>query len=280
MAKPVMKASEFVERLNDVANNHKTLYVMGCFGAPMTAKNKTRYCNNHDYNKKAKRTAMIQAATEDTFGFDCVNLIKGILWGWNGDKSATYGGAKYATKGVPDTSADGMIKLCNYVTTDFSNIEVGEAVWCKGHIGVYIGEGLAIECTPAWKNCVQVTAVKNIGTKSGYNARTWTKHGKLPYVAYDGLNTSLTNTGTKTDVTSEEVCVMTLPVLKKGSKGESARALQTLLIGYGYSCGKSGADGKFGPATDNAVRAFQKDRCKTVDGEVGAETWGELLGLK
>ena len=24
-----------------------------------------------------------------------------------------------------------------------------------------------------------------MGTKSGYNARTWTKHGKLPYIEYD-----------------------------------------------------------------------------------------------
>ena len=78
-----------------------------------------------------------------------------------------------------------MIKLCSNVTTDFSKIEVGEAVWCSGHIGVYIGDGLAVECTPAWKNKVQITAVKNMGTKSGYNARTWTKHGKLPYVDYD-----------------------------------------------------------------------------------------------
>jgi hypothetical protein len=43
----------------DVAKNYKTLYIMGCFGAPMTPKNKTRYCNNHSYNKKTERTKMI-----------------------------------------------------------------------------------------------------------------------------------------------------------------------------------------------------------------------------
>ena len=190
----VMKASEFVKKLKDVAENYKTLYVMGCFGAPMTAKNKERYCNNHDYNKKESRTKLIQAATDDTFGFDCVCLIKGILWGWNGDKTKTYGGAGYAVNGVPDISADSMIKVCSGVTTDFSNIEVGEAVWCSGHIGVYIGDGLAVECTPAWKNRVQITAVRNIGTKSGYNARTWTKHGKLPYIQYDVNSSEKTNT--------------------------------------------------------------------------------------
>ena len=193
----LMKASDFVKKLEDIAKNHKTLYVMGCFGAPMTSANKKRYCENHTYNKQAARTKMIQAASADTFGFDCVNLIKGILWGWNGDKKKTYGGAKYNVNGVPDTNADGMIKLCKNVTTDFSKIEVGEAVWCSGHIGVYIGNGLAIECTPAWKNKVQITAVKNIGTKSGYDARKWTKHGKLPWIDYDVKETPKKTTSEK-----------------------------------------------------------------------------------
>ena len=177
-----MNNKEFVNKIIDVANNYKTLYVMGCFGAPMTEANKTRYCSNHSYNKKAARQAMIKAASADTFGFDCVNLIKGVLWGWNGDKTKTYGGAKYAVNGVPDVSADGMIAKCSNVSTDFTHLEIGEAVWCPGHIGVYIGDGLAVECTPAWKNCVQITACNC--TKAGYNRRNWTKHGKMPYITY------------------------------------------------------------------------------------------------
>ena len=176
---------ELVNKLKDIAKNYKTLYVMGCFGSPMTPSNKKRYCNNHEYNRKSARQKMINSATADTFGFDCVNLIKAVLWGWSGDTSKTYGGATYKSNGVPDTNADGMIALCKDVSTDFSKIEVGECVWLKGHIGIYIGDGLAVECTPSWKNKVQITAVKNIGTKSGYNARTWTKHGKLPYITFE-----------------------------------------------------------------------------------------------
>lgn len=188
-----MTNKEFVKKLIDVAKNYKTLYVMGCFGSPMTEANKTRYCNNHSYNQKAARQAMIKAANANTFGFDCVNLIKGVLWGWNGDKAKTYGGAKYATNGVPDISADGMIAKCLSVSTNFSNIEIGEAVWCPGHIGVYIGDGLAVECTPAWKNCVQITACNC--TKSGYNRRNWTKHGKLPYITYESEKKKMLETG-------------------------------------------------------------------------------------
>lgn len=183
---PITTAAQLAAKASLVAKNYKTLYVMGCFGAPLNAANKARYCTNHTYNKQAARTAMIQAATADTFGFDCVCLIKGLLWGWCGDKGKTYGGAQYATRGVPDIGADQMIRVCKDVSTDFRNVEVGEAVWTDGHIGVYIGNGLAVECTPRWKNCVQITACNcNV---AGYNRRDWKKHGKLPYVTYDGYN--------------------------------------------------------------------------------------------
>lgn len=187
-----MTNHELVEKCIDIAKNYKTLYVMGCFGAPMTAANKKRYINNgshNNYNAQSARKAMINAASADTFGFDCVCLIKGILWGWCGDKTKTYGGAGYAINGVPDIGADTMITKCkNVSTTGWADMEVGEAVWCSGHIGVYIGDGLAVECTPSWENKVQITAVANIGAKSGYNARKWTKHGKLPYITYEGGN--------------------------------------------------------------------------------------------
>lgn len=87
-------------------------------------------------------------------------------------------------------------------------------------------------------------------------------------------------TASKAETTSKEECKVTLKVLKKGSSGASVKALQTLLIGYGYSCGSYGADGDFGSATDSAVRKYQK-KCKlTEDGIVGDKTWEKLLGVK
>lgn len=199
VATKITTAAQLAERCLDVAQNYKTLYVMGCFGAPMTAANKKRYTQNHSYNKQTARTKMINTASADTFGFDCVNLIKGLLWNWCGDKAKTYGGASHAVNGVPDIGADTMITKCkNVSTTGWANMEVGEALWVKGHIGVYIGNGLAVECTPAWKNRVQVTSVGNIGAKAGYNTRTWSKHGKLPYVTYTGESISTPSTGSGT----------------------------------------------------------------------------------
>lgn len=199
MAK-ITTAAQLAEAAIDAAKNYKTLYVMGCFGAPMNATNKKRYTSNHTYNKQADRTAMINAASADTFGFDCVCLIKGLLWGWNGDKSKVYGGATYTSNDVPDIGADSMINVCKDVSTDFSKIAVGEAVWMEGHIGIYVGNGLAVECTPKWENKVQITACNC--SKSGYNRRNWTKHGKLPYVTYDTKTEATGGSGTATSTSA------------------------------------------------------------------------------
>lgn len=177
-----MTNTEFVEKLRSAATDYKTLYVKGCIGAPMTTANKRRYTKNCAFNRRPERTALINAADSDTFGFDCSCLIKGVLWGWDGDKTATYGGATYASNGVPDIGANQLIKVCKNVSSDFTKIEVGEAVWMTGHIGVYIGDGLAVECTPKWADGVQITACNR--SVSGYNRRNWLKHGKLPYITY------------------------------------------------------------------------------------------------
>lgn len=189
----VMKNTEFVQKCIDIAKNYKTLYVMGCFGAPLNSANKARYINHHSFNRQASRRAMINGADCDTFGFDCVCLIKGVLWGWNGDKNAVYGGAKYAVNSVPDVSADGMLAECYDVSEDFKETEMGEAVWTPGHIGVYIGGGLAVECTPLWENCVQITACNS--DRTGYNRRNWKKHGKLPYISYEKEEKKMLETG-------------------------------------------------------------------------------------
>ena len=178
--------AELAAAAKNVAKNYNTLYVMGCFGAPLTGANVERYCTNHEYNKQSNRTAMIKARADRNppfYGFDCVNLIKALLWGWDGSPEAKYGGAKYASNGVPDVNADYMIQLCKDVSADFSNIEIGEAVWEPGHIGIDIGGGIAAECTPRWANGVQITSCNC--AVGGYHRRDWKKHGKLPYIAYD-----------------------------------------------------------------------------------------------
>jgi hypothetical protein len=78
---------------------------------------------------------------------------------------------------------------------------------------------------------------------------------------------------------TQKKCSVSLPVLSKGCKGDSVKALQVLLIGYKYSCGGYGADGNFGSATEDAARRFQKANGLVVDGCVGPATWNKLLGV-
>ena len=179
----MMKVDEFIKQLEKAASC-QTLYVMGCFGWPMTENNKARCIKEEKYNQRSERKQMIEAAGIDVFGFDCVNLIKGILWGWDGVTSLTYGGAKYKSNNVPDLGADSFFNLCPQKYTDFSKIKRGAAVWMHGHIGIYVGGGKVIECSPRWKNCVQYTNLGNIGNQTG-NWRNWTAWGLIPFVDYD-----------------------------------------------------------------------------------------------
>lgn len=70
------------------------------------------------------------------------------------------------------------------------------------------------------------------------------------------------------------VIYMAKPVLRKGSSGDSVKELQELLNQYGAGLT---VDGKFGAATDTAVRDYQATHGLVVDGVVGAATWDSLL---
>lgn len=75
----------------------------------------------------------------------------------------------------------------------------------------------------------------------------------------------------------QKTFTITLEQLQKGHKKASVKSLQLLLIGRGYSCGESGADGDFGNGTLSAVKLFQKNNNLTVNGIVNKETWNKLL---
>lgn len=104
---------------------------------------------------------------------DCVGLIKS--YGWY--DSAT-GSIEYETNGMPDTGTDGMWDAAA-VKGDITTLpeEPGLLVYSTaGHIGVYIGDGYAIE------------AISHAGgvVKTKVADRPWTGWLQCPYVSYDG----------------------------------------------------------------------------------------------
>ena len=261
-----LKASNFVQILKSIAETRKTVYAWGMFGSTITQARVQGKAKQYPYwytqSKVQSTFAPLYGSDPPVWGFDCVGLIKGVLWGWNGDESKNYGGAVYASNGVPDISADAMIDRCKEVSTSMSSIVVGEFLWMKGHCGVYIGNGQVVESSPKWKNGVQITSL---------SARNWLKHGKLPYVEYVAFEATKE---VKDTVTIE------LSVLRKGSKGDEVKTLQRLLKALGYK-DHNGAvlsiDGDFGSKTECALRAYQKAKGLTVDGICGKNSWTALL---
>lgn len=115
------------------------------------------------------------------------------------------------------------------------------------HIGLHIGEGRVIEAK---------------GTPYGVvesRVSEWHEWGLLKGVSYSGIEPAASR-----------------QTLRKGDIGEDVTDAQKLLLQRGYSLGDYGADGKFGSATETAVRQFQA-ACKIQqDGIIGPDTWRYL----
>ena len=64
------------------------------------------------------------------------------------------------------------------------------------------------------------------------------------------------------------------PMVKLGEREHPVPALQYLLREHAH---RLAVDGVFGPETDSAVRAFQRDNALASDGVVGPATWSALV---
>lgn len=63
-----------------------------------------------------------------------------------------------------------------------------------------------------------------------------------------------------------------IPALRKGDSGPQVSEAQTWLVARGYFVGPGGVDGDFGNATENALKAFQRDNGLPVTGILDDET--------
>lgn len=113
------------------------------------------------------------------------------------------------------------------------------------------------------------TKIKGFGLPDYASKAAGTSSGASSAVAAPSTTTQVGNPGGE--------CEVKLPVLRKGSKGNSVKALQLLLVGNGFSVGKAGVDGDFGSATESALMAYQEKKGLTKDGIAGPATWTALL---
>ena len=117
----------------------------------------------------------------------------------------------------------------------------------KDHIGLYTGDGYVLECAAG----VQRTK---------FSTNRWSYYAS-PLGLYEGEGGGET---------------VGKPTLRRGSVGVYVVECQETLLAKGYSVGSKGADGKYGPNTQTAVKQFQQDHDLVPDGICGPLTWAAL----
>ncbi len=112
------------------------------------------------------------------------------------------------------------------------------------------------------------------GTGQNHTAWEWREYkGDNPHDMHIHVNVKDVPMGDKTDqwnIKTDRVpppIKIDKPTIAKGSRGDDVRIVQQLLM----------VDGIFGPATEQAVKQFQKDNGLPADGIVGPYTWRALL---
>lgn len=152
---------------------------------------------------------------------------------------------------------------------DFDDIGIGNNKGVSDHVGIVVSvSGNSIKVVEGnYSDSVKCRTIT-------VNARYIRGYG-LPL--FSSLATSSSTINSKSSL-SKGTCQVELSVLRKGSKGQSVKALQAMLVGFGYSCGAAGIDGDFGSGTESAVKKYQKNMGLAVDGIVGRNTWAKLLG--
>ncbi len=152
---------------------------------------------------------------------------------------------------------------------DWQDNGVGDNKGHSDHVGIVVSVS---------NNMIKVIE-GNMDDKVGYrniavDGKTIRGFGK-PNFASKATKTSSVNNSNSSSKGS--ACSVELSILKKGSKGQSVKALQAMLKGFGYSIGLSGIDGHFGTSTEKAVKKYQEKEKLSVDGIVGVATWTSLL---
>ncbi|MBQ8057814.1 MAG: peptidoglycan-binding protein [Ruminococcus sp.] len=238
-------------------------------------------------------------------------LAEWCLNAYNSGWSYVYGGA---TPGAVDCSGliysyagghrtgDAQLYNSSYVGNVSNGVPRihGLGLWQPGHVGVYVGDGMAVDARGSqYGVCYQ-----SVYTKS------WTKYFKVPGVSYptngfvtfngskyyyengqyvvnttrtiDGVSYSFNSSGKCTTTSgsstssnssssssSSSSTTLLSSTLRNGSTGDKVVKLQERLQELGYYTGA--IDGKFGDGTEEAFKLFQKTAGLYVDGLAGSD---------
>ena len=174
----MMQSREFVDEAIRISKLN-TAYASGTFGQKFSEtfirQKREQYPSSYPDSKI--RSLRNKAANGDLYLFDCCGLIKGIIWNWPT--------LVYKSNGLPDVNDSGIWnQYCIEKSDKWDKVEPGEILHMKGHVGIYIGEGKAIEATARWEEKVLVSHVMNISLDADHS-RKWEAHGKLTLLEYE-----------------------------------------------------------------------------------------------
>lgn len=246
-----MNNIEFANKLKSIRNS-KTIYMTGTFGQLVTNdlidQKSIQYPSSYSEIRKANLRSLVG---KNYHAFDCIGLVKAVLWG--------YPNVSYALNGVPDINDQMVLSYLLDISTDMNKIEVGELLHKKGHVGVYVGNGMVVECTTDWSGNVLLSSISQ---------RRWERHGKLCWVTYGSSQNK------------EEFYKMN--TLKYGSTGNDVTIFETIMKKMEYYNGV--IDTHFGNGCVAACNAFQTKypECGTngkPDSSFGPASWNKALSL-
>lgn len=201
---------------------------------------------------------------------DCIGMVKGAIRRGGGDASGLSGtnyAARYTIRNfscIPSVSA---LSVGDVVLKGRKPGESGYSLPDKykdsGDLTDYYHIGTVTQVNP-----LQITHMTTPTAKRDTKLGKWAYYGQLPQVS--GVSPTPS----------------TRPTLRRGDKGAYVTLAQSKLYQLGYDLGRFGIDGDFGYATEEAVKAFQRQhtdengRPLAVDGIIGQSTWYALDGAE
>ena len=168
------KNTDFVSWLKKTQKKN-TIYMWGTFGNKVTENLISAKRKQYPTHYPTSRINILRDYIGAAIGCDCCGLIKWYLMTNGGKLSTPVYSSKY------DKSASGWYNAATEKGKISTIPEItGIAVYKKGHIGIYIGNGKVIECTLSRRGDGVVY--------SNLTDEKWTHWLKLPYITYPAAN--------------------------------------------------------------------------------------------
>lgn len=252
----MMKVKEIFDVLDNIIADGNNLYSLGLFGQKITQSVLDGKATQ--YKKWYKETKSKQDAKLTNYdyikkhlgaqGYDCVCLLKGILWG---SKVGVCG--KYQSNGVPDIGSNEFFNKC-YDVVGVKDAQAGMIIWFEGHVGIVYDKDTVYEISPKTGKVVKHTI----------KFQPWQKCGRSPYIDYSDVDSKSTTSDNKNAF---------MPTLRIGDAGKAVVIWQ-VMIG-------AEVNGLFDKSTTERTIEFQKkvfpNQPDEHDGIVGKKTWSKAF---